>query len=59
MLAAVAEELPAPDDVSHSLRSTPDGRHVSVTLQLSVQTAHQVRAIYARLQEVEGLALLF
>jgi putative lipoic acid-binding regulatory protein len=59
VVAAAALELATPAELDHSIRQTPDGRHVSVTLDVTVQTAAQVRAIYARIQEVEGLALLF
>ncbi len=57
VLAAV-EELAGPGEVEHSVRLTKGGRHVSVTLELTVQTAGQVRAIYARLQELDGLTML-
>jgi hypothetical protein len=30
-----------------------------VTLDISVQTAEQVRAIYAEIREIKGLTLLF
>jgi putative lipoic acid-binding regulatory protein len=59
VVAAAASELAAASEVDHSIRQTPDGRHVAVTLDLTVQTAAQVRAIYARIRDVEGLALLF
>jgi putative lipoic acid-binding regulatory protein len=59
VVTAVQEELPAPSDLEYSLRSTQGGRHVAVTLDITVQTADQVRTIYARLQEVEGLTILF
>ncbi len=59
VIAAVEDEMPAPGDVEHSVRATPNGRHVSVTLDVAVQSAEQVRAIYARIQQVEGLTILF
>jgi putative lipoic acid-binding regulatory protein len=59
VVAAAAEELATPGEVDHSVRTTPDGRHVSVTMEVTVQSAEQVRAIYARIREVEGLSLLF
>jgi putative lipoic acid-binding regulatory protein len=59
VVAAARAELAAPSEVDHSIRSTRQGRHVAVTLELTVQTPEQVRAIYARLHEVEGLTLLF
>jgi putative lipoic acid-binding regulatory protein len=58
VLAVAAEELAAASDVDHTLRETPDGRHVAITLDLTVQTAEQVRAIYGRIKELDGLKLL-
>ena len=59
VIAAVVDELAAPSDLDHSIRTTPGGRHVAVTLDITVQTASQVRAIYATIQALEGLVLLF
>ncbi len=50
--------MAASSDVDHALLETKAGRHVSVTLDISVTSAEQVRAIYAELGEVEGLMLL-
>lgn len=59
IIEAVVAELAAASDLDHASKSTPGGRHVSLTLDISVQSAEQVRAIYARLQDVKGLTLLF
>jgi putative lipoic acid-binding regulatory protein len=59
ILSAVAEEVASPSEIDHSTRFTPGRRHVSVTLEITVQSADQVRAIYARIQQVPGLTLLF
>jgi putative lipoic acid-binding regulatory protein len=56
--AAVAE-LAGPSELDYSVRTTPNGRHVALTLDISVQTAEQVRNVYARIRELEGLTLLF
>ncbi len=58
VIAAASMELATPSEIEHTIRQTPGGRHVSVTLDITVQTAEQIRAIYARIQGVEGLALL-
>lgn len=58
VLAAVQEVLAAPSDVDYSVRGTPDGRHIALTLDLTVQTAEQVRSIYALVRDVDGLKLL-
>jgi putative lipoic acid-binding regulatory protein len=59
VVTAVQEVLPAASDLEYSIRSTQAGRHVAVTLDITVQTADQVRTIYARIRDVRGLALLF
>ena len=59
VVAAAASELASASEVDHSVRSTPDGRHIAVTLELTVQTPAQVKAVYERLREIEGLAFLF
>lgn len=59
VLAAAADELASPSEMDHTTRATPSGKHVSLTLDMTVQNAEQVRAIYARIREVEGLTLLF
>ena len=47
-----------PSEIDYSVRSTPGGRHVALSLDLKVEIAEQVRAIYSRIKEVEGLTLL-
>ena len=59
VLQAVVNELAAPSEIDYSVRSTPGGRHVALTLDISVQTAEQVRAVYAAIREIQGLTLLF
>jgi putative lipoic acid-binding regulatory protein len=56
---AVVSELAGPSELDYSVRSTPGGRHVALTLEITVQTAEQVRGIYARIRELKGLTLLF
>lgn len=58
VLIAVERHVAATSDVDHAVRETRGGRHVAVTLDVSVTTAEQVRAIYAEIGEVEGLTLL-
>ena len=54
VVEAVYSHLAAQSDLDYSVRSTPGGRHVALTLDISVQTAEQVRAIYAEIRDVEG-----
>jgi putative lipoic acid-binding regulatory protein len=56
---AVVSQLAAASDLDYSVRATPGGRHIALTLDITVQTAEQVRSIYAEVREVEGLTLLF
>jgi len=59
VVETVVTELAASSDLDYSVRTTPGGRHVALTLEISVQTAQQVRTIYDRLRELEGITLLF
>jgi len=59
IVETVVAELASASELDYSVRSTPGGRHVALTLEITVQTAEQVRTIYARLREVDGLTLLF
>src|SRR5579864_5087957 len=54
VIEAVCSNLAARSDLDYSVRTTPGGRHVAVTLDITVQTAEQVRAIYADIHEVKG-----
>jgi putative lipoic acid-binding regulatory protein len=56
VLDAVKAELGV--EPPHEVRETPGGRHVSVTLNLSVDSAEQVLALHHRLKKVDGLVLL-
>ena len=58
VVEAVAAEVATAADLNYSARTTPGGRHVSLTLEVLVQSGEQVRAIYARLQAVEGITML-
>ena len=58
VLAVVREEVPAPGAIEHSTRSTSGGRHVSLTLDIHVQDAKQVLALYGRFREIEGVKVL-
>jgi putative lipoic acid-binding regulatory protein len=59
IIAAVREELNANTDPPFRVREALGGRHVSVTLQPTVQTAEQVHAVYRRILKTAGLVLLF
>jgi len=59
VVEAVVSQLPAASDLDYSVRTTRGGRHVALTLDITVQTAEQVRAVYAEIQNVAGLTLLF
>jgi putative lipoic acid-binding regulatory protein len=58
VVEAVAALLASPADLSYTARTTPRGGHVALTLELRVQSAEQVRTIYARLHAVEGMTML-
>jgi putative lipoic acid-binding regulatory protein len=58
-VAAVRDELLAEVDPPFRTRETPGGRHVSVTLELTMETAEQVLSVYRRLLKLTGLVLLW
>jgi putative lipoic acid-binding regulatory protein len=58
VVEAVNSELASPSELDYSVRTTPGGRHVALTLDITVQTAAQVRQIYARIGALQGLLLL-
>jgi len=59
VVETVYSNLAARSDLDYTVRMTPGGRHVAVTLDITVQSAEQVREIYADLRDVKGLTLLF
>jgi len=58
-VAAVRDELAEPVDPPYSVRETGNGRYVAVTLEVRVETALQVLAVYKRMADLAGLMLLF
>jgi putative lipoic acid-binding regulatory protein len=58
VVAAAESEATVPSDVSHHARESGGGRHVAVTLEVQVQSAQQVQALYAAIRRVEGLTML-
>jgi uncharacterized protein len=59
VVEAVTSELATPSELDYTVRMTPGGRHVALTLDITVQSAEQVRNIYTRIREIKGLTLLF
>ena len=59
VVEAVVSQLASPSELDYTVRTTPGGRHVAITIDVTVQTAQQVREIYASLGELKGLTLLF
>lgn len=59
VVAVVRDELKFEADPPFQVREAVGGRHLSVTLEPVVQSAHQVLAIYRRLGAVEGLVMVF
>jgi hypothetical protein len=59
VVAAVRDELGADVDPPFRVREAVGGRHVAVTLEPIVQTAHQVLAVYRRVRATAGLVILW
>jgi uncharacterized protein len=51
-------ELGSLETPSYSTRLAEGGRHVAVTMEILVESAEQVLALYARFKELEGLIIL-
>ena len=58
VVAAVRDQLEAETDPPYRFRATRAGRHVSVTMEPTVQSAWDVIAVYGRIQEIAGLVFL-
>ena len=59
VVAAVREELAQNTDPPYRLQSTASGRHVSVTVEPTVDTGEQVLAVYRRVRQTAGLVVLW
>lgn len=55
--AAVNSVLPTAQDIPVSLRSTPNGRHTSVTLLPKLSSAEQVLEVYECIKQVDGVVM--
>lgn len=58
VVSAAQEGLTRAADVRFSVRSTPRGNHVAVTLDLAVSNPDEVIRVYQALQVVKGLRFL-
>ena len=58
VVAGVRDELCQDIDPPHRFRQSASGRHVSVTLEPTVETAEQVLAVYQRIARMAGLIVL-
>ena len=58
VLHAVRRVLPEDAEPPFSSRQTAGGKHVSVTIEPTLETADDVLAVYRELVELQGLVLL-
>lgn len=58
LVAAVRDELDLEKDPPVKRRLSGSGQHCSVTLELRVQSAEEVHAIYERIAAVPGILLM-
>ncbi len=59
VVAAVRDELAQEIDPPFKVRQSTGGKHISITLEPTVQTAHQVLAVYRRIRQTAGLEVLW
>lgn len=58
VLAAIRDELSMTYEPRHELKHTPNGRHVSITVTLTVHSPQSVVQVYARLKTLDDLVML-
>ncbi|GAC1475564.1 MAG: hypothetical protein NVSMB9_28350 [Isosphaeraceae bacterium] len=58
VLEVVRSELGVETVIQHSVRETSGGRYIALTLDVSVQSAEQVRSLYAGIHRLTGLRFL-
>ena len=58
VVAAVRDQLEFDIDPPYRVRTTSGGRHVSITLEPTVDSAWDVLALYGRIQEIAGLVMV-
>ena len=59
IVAGIRDVLAMETDPPYELKQTSGGRHVSVTITPTVESAIQVLAIYERIRAVDGLVMMF
>jgi putative lipoic acid-binding regulatory protein len=59
VIAVVREELAFETDPPFRVREAVGGRHMSITLEPTVQSAQQVLAIYRRIGTLDGVIMMF
>ncbi|MDG2381046.1 MAG: DUF493 domain-containing protein [Pirellulaceae bacterium] len=58
VVATVREALGMAVDPEFNMRATPNGEHVSVTLEPVIDSAETVLDVYDRLRNVEGVVMV-
>ena len=59
VVRATQNRVAADGSVQHTVRETPGGRHVAVTLTAVMQSAEEVLEAYDALRDLDGLVQLF
>lgn len=58
VLDVARETLELAGNPEHSSRESKSGRHISVTLELTVESARGVAVLYEKMHTVEGMSML-
>lgn len=58
VVATVREALKLEEDPPFQTRATPNGEHISVTLEPEIDSAETVLAIYDQLRHVKGVVMV-
>lgn len=58
VIAAIREELGLAEDPPSQVKTSSSGKHCSVTVEFTAQSAEQVHKVYERVSKVAGLTLM-
>jgi putative lipoic acid-binding regulatory protein len=58
VLDVVTAEVASSEAVRFTVRETRGGKHLAITLHVNVESPRQVRSIYERIRDLEGVLLL-
>lgn len=58
VVSCIQDCLPGDTEPPHRTRSTPNGKHISVTLEPVITSAEEVLRVYAELKTIDGVVMV-